>query len=1081
MGRIVIRPAASPVLVRAHKSQIDAQRTSPITVQNARKMGVVRTAGFLELLETYKKTQQSTLDAQKAQQEAGKKEEERTDEPDVPQAARGSAPPLLTLQDQMLEVAKEQEAERKLGVDRFRVKKHVCPNPQCQDPTAQPEVDADGNSVCPNCGYSDENAAPEFEGAGQQDISDLEGGNRRTFLQDGGADNRTGQEWQDDANRELYVLEARDVHPSTTAQQLWWTNNRMNQAMVWADYMGADRGLPGGFAIAYDEIERIKRILRAVCIFMARFAPKDDDDDDGDEEDEVEEGKPDFGSPLLWTVLLTLEMIAQRQDGFMVATEAMQATSTVRALHAYMRKFQSAQAKRYVEMLGAFRTRAKGVEAKLAQQKLDRVKVRQAAWHSLGNDPAKLAAKVKTLNALLKKSGVFGQTAQGEPIGLSEPVMRGEPPGLLEARANQITKVEDLALNKGTYQPLLVDRAKEQAKGLNFFRQKEWDRADASLLKRERKAQQSASDSNAVAQDDEQPSTDDDEDSEDDEFSGLKLSKQDRRIIRQNKNAQQQKQWSPVGPQPQQPVQNLSRLEDAPSQTMDVDPAPAPSPSAPPPPPASAGGASSSSGTTSSDAPNAQLANLDNDALQVEIATQISTIEAMQRSGTANAEYMEMLDQQLREMQAELQRRMDEAQKAAAPPPPRTSLEEFDVDVFAEFDDNTDGGGGGGGGDADAGSAMRPEPAAYDSGNAPTPGIADTEGVITELPGMDEDEDRVADRALLLSLDLSPEAFEEQQRLIFNQMMEEDAERRARLQLQAEEEAASRAAAQEEKEAVYRQDGVYDRAKDPRNNLELGMKTATPSYEELLQQGRKPRPEYKGKRVIRALTYAEVVGSRNYHQKGFGFVREWQQLQREWRAEQAAKLERLQDAEAIKEASRQKRLAEAAARQVQREADEARKEQGRRTAEENRYQKSENKMVAEQRRRQGKYTLNARESSTLNPVIRKAENKNLMLDRVAQAMEREASNKRKAEEGEEAQEPEVKKKYEYECSDKDCRRTRVVFTKPKPGWNCFDGGFACRRRYNCKSCKRPLFKEGDPDDAYECKDLGKECIKRPKK
>ena len=129
--------------------------------------------------------------------EKQKREEARRSaaEPDVPMASGGSVPRKLTLEERERLEAEEKAQEEKLGINRWRNKRHLCANPDCQDPLAQPEVDAEGNSVCPSCGYSDENAAPEFGGAGQQDISDLEGGNRRTFLQDGGA-GCTGQEWR---------------------------------------------------------------------------------------------------------------------------------------------------------------------------------------------------------------------------------------------------------------------------------------------------------------------------------------------------------------------------------------------------------------------------------------------------------------------------------------------------------------------------------------------------------------------------------------------------------------------------------------------------------------------------------------------------------------------------------------------------------------------------------------------------------------------------------------------------------------------------------------------------------------------
>ena len=58
--------------------------------------------------------------------------------------------------------------------------------------------------------------------------------------------------------------------------------------------------------------------------------------------------------------------------------------------------------------------------------------------------------------------------------------------------------------------------------------------------------------------------------------------------------------------------------------------------------------------------------------------------------------------------------------------------------------------------------------------------------------------------------------------------------------------------------------------------------------------------------------------------------------------------------------------------------------------------------------------------------------------------------KRKANEGEDKD-----KEYEYDCAK--CGVTRVVKgTKPKAGWDCGDGGYACKRRYKCKSCSRTI-------------------------
>ena len=90
---------------------------------------------IVELLENYKRTQR--LEAQGNQEEAKKEEERSKNEPDVPQASRGTAPPKLSYEEAMALEDQEKEdrkayLEGGAGVDRFRVQRHVCPNPQCQ-------------------------------------------------------------------------------------------------------------------------------------------------------------------------------------------------------------------------------------------------------------------------------------------------------------------------------------------------------------------------------------------------------------------------------------------------------------------------------------------------------------------------------------------------------------------------------------------------------------------------------------------------------------------------------------------------------------------------------------------------------------------------------------------------------------------------------------------------------------------------------------------------------------------------------------------------------------------------------------
>ena len=1027
---MVVSTAPDPVLVRAHQCQNVAQRTSPLTVQTARKMGAVRTSGIAELLETYKNTQQSTINAQSTNKRA-----QRPDEPDSPEEPRrGALPRQRTLQQRMEDEAKDKDEERRVGVDRYRIRQHKCPNSECEDPSAPPEVDADGNSMCPSCGYVDENAAPELAGAGQQDISDVEGGNRRTFLQDGGADNRTGQEWQDDANRALYVIEGRDV-PKANEEQRWWANNRMNQSMVWADFMEADRGMPGGFAITHDEVRRIKDVLRVACIAVAKHAPNNDAGNEGDDG-----GR--FGSPLVWTTLLALEMIARRPEGFMVATEAMQRTATLRALHLYMRKFQGTQAKRYVEMLNAFRTSVKGDEAKLAQRSLDRVKTRAAAWHPLGSDPAIVQAKVATLDKILKMSGAF------EPgVGLSAPVIAGVPPGLLAVRPGQIQDAASLARNKGSYNPSLVNRSKEQARGHSYFRPKDWDRADKSLRKGPPQPENSAQEHGQEQEQgqegmpggDDQEDSDDDDDDDDDEFGGLKLTKAERRVVRQVKQQQQQQQQQ----QPTQRPSGMSRFEDgpnAPSDPMNVDPAPAPAP------------APDRRARLLEDDPDAQMAALGVRGTEPAPAPAPAPSGSAEGGGSSGGGGGGSSN-------SSANGRIDDF------------LNDLEEDTFAVVDDNTEGVDGDDGADGADG--------ADDGANS---SVTDSAGAITELEGAEDAEDDIPQRALDLSLDLSGEAFEEQQRVEFELLQAGFKEWEEELKLQAVEDAEARLAAQEAVEAPYRQEGKYDRSKDPRNDLELGKKTATPSYAELLKQGRRDRPEYKGIRAIRALTYDEVKGSANFHRHGFLFVREWQEEQRKWHAELRDRVERLENAEEIKAASRQQRNAKAAERKEKHDAKEARKEQGRRKAERNLFNKSDKKMDAQQRRGKGEFSINARDSSPLHPVIRKAEDSDLLIRVVVPG-----NGKRKSADGGEAngvesnqREESGEREYTYSCSNCGTKR-RVKGKKPEAGWDCADGSYACKRRYSCKHCNRSILKEGDSSDEFECKDLGKECLSLPKR
>ena len=174
-----------------------------------------------------------------------------------------------------------------------------------------------------------------------------------------------------------------------------------------------------------------------------------------------------------------------------------------------------------------------------------------------------------------------------------------------------------------------------------------------------------------------------------------------------------------------------------------------------------------------------------------------------------------------------------------------------------------------------------------------------------------------------------------------------------------------------------------------------------------------------------------------------------QKLHRKAERQRREEMDRQQREHLRKEKERMRAEREERLRQFKLE-DERRKE-------ENRFLKAEKKILAQQRRGRGEFSINKRESSALRPVIRKAEVADRLVVKLVIPKNEE---------------------YQYTCANAICNLTRVVKgTKPRAGWDCADGGYVCRRRYKCKSCPRSFCKEGDSDDEYECKDVGKECMR----
>ena len=296
-----------------------------------------------------------------------------------------------------------------------RVDTSACQDPYCPSPHAGMDLSFNGKRVCSACGAEDT-------------VWTSDGACQRTF--EGGPDNRQNQEYKDEENRDLHVIAHKDA-PFAAQEKIKWANNRHNQITVWADLLGEDsREDPEGVSLTEDEVNKMKYAARAVCVTWTNSAEAAE----GDDEDAA------YASASFWSALLALEMMARRPDGFVLPAEKRH-LGNLEGLHNYMKRYQGRESKRYVECKGAFFTKAKGVEAAMAQNNLQNVATRHAAWHPLGDAGAR-EAKIEALDGLLKTCGVWAKRDAkgrriGDPVGLSEAVRVRQLPGVLASAPQQ--------------------------------------------------------------------------------------------------------------------------------------------------------------------------------------------------------------------------------------------------------------------------------------------------------------------------------------------------------------------------------------------------------------------------------------------------------------------------------------------------------------------------------------------------------------------------------------------------------------------------------------------------------------------
>ena len=1026
----------------------------PMPAQNSRTMLLTRVSVDLErLLGNVKQLHGD------AQQRAADRRLSGAPEPDsgapVP-PADPSAPPRAaeteTFEARMAreELAKQQEkayvSGKKAAMDKYRITDE-CPNADCQRHGVKYEVDPDGNAVCPRCGSTKEHAEEEMP-SGETQIVDRQ--DKNTY--EDGNDNRKHTDLleQEDKNKALYVIDYKDV-PGATFDQIWWANNRMNQAMFWADMMGVDSELEEGFGISWTEVQNVKQLLRQVSIAAAMDLATDDYDDD----DERRESSEDFllGSPLLWAALLTLHVMTQRQEGFAVATEVEQAVATLEDLHRYMRKFAGTEMKMYRESMASFLTTVKGIDAKKAAARLDRVKKRKAAYYPLGANPVKLQAKINKLNELLMQT-------RGNKDGLANAVIQRQRPALLPeaARRRQIA-ARQFAVNKGKQDTMLVKGDKQRATARDRWgvrtKKVEPDRSRPGDNKgkggkgkgsggqgggsgggggggkgkgkggkgKGKGGKGGLSLANLQGEGD-GPGGDSDSDDSDAETKTAeqlmlqnvmresKLEEKKAREARKAKADAEAAAKAKAEAEARDGVDEIANLFGTSS---------------------GGGGGSSSSGdagagSSSELEADPELLEMSIEDLETEVAQRQSFIESEEKRGNGSAEEVEAARQETIQFQIALETK--KAREAGG-------NMEMDDDDLAMFED--------------AGETMDVDNPADETAEAE----AEPEPALTDEGGEFVSEDAEIQAAVdVLSLDLSPEAFERQQQEQLQLLMEQHKREQEMAAAEREAKEAEAARLQEEKEAEYKQDGPYDRDKDPRNNVEKfiedGMLIPTPD----VLDGYAGRPGgklYTKKKEIRQLSFMQVQASANFRRNPSKFVRLWQQLQREWRMDAAAKVAKHADADRKKAESRAKREEEKRVAADKKAKEEERLEAWRATVAFNKARRAEKQARSAQNR-----ALKGH-----GPAIDKS---TLSKDKTQFTMI--GGNKFKLKPGDDSK----KRKRMAKCHK--CGANREVDGPVRPGWTCQDNNLECMQPRKCHLCGREAEADGPSPPGWKCEDSG---------
>ena len=1000
------------------------------------------------ILGTYKELNDKVQERAEERRRSGAPEPDSgAPEPVVDPSASPRAEEAETLVDRLAreEVARQQErayVEGKKGaMEKYRISDE-CPDAECQRRHGRTrlEIDPDGNAGCPRCGYTKENVEEEMPSGETQIVNRQD---QNTY--EDGNDNRKHTDLleQEDKNKALYVINLKDA-PGATPDQIWWANNRMNQSMFWADMMGEDSELEDGFGISGIEVGIVKQLLRQVCIVAAMDLAADYDGD----EDETRENSEDFllGSPLLWTALLTLHVMTLRQEGFRVATEIERSIATLEDLHLYMGKFAGREMKMYRESMASFLTTVKGLDAKQAAARLDRVRKRRAAYYPLGADPVKLAAKIEKLNELLVQT--TGQQGWACRRGDQSRAARAPSPGgAAQARGGPRFGRQQ---GEAEYHAGQGGKATRDSQG-PFRRHHDEGRAGSLQARGQQGQGQGGKGSGGgggggggkggkgkgkggkggkgkgglslanLQGEGDGPGGDSDSDDDSDTETMTAEELMLKNVMRESRLEDAKAKAAAkakVEAEAAAKAKAEAEARDGVDEIANLFGT-------------SGGGGGGSSSSSGLEVDEELLAMTIGD-LEMEIARRQSFIEEEEKNGNGEAEEVETARQEAIRFAIALD--VKKARDAGGD----WEMGDEDEALFGEAASAFENGEGMDV-DTSAGEDPEPEPALTDEGG--------------EFVSEDAEIQMAVD---LLSLDLSPEAFERQQEEMMQAMI---AQHERTLEINAAERAArvqEEARKQEEREAQYRQEGEYDRDKDIRNDVDgfiaAGMPIPTPSVLDGFA-GRPGGENYTSKKKIQQLTFGQVQSSANFRRNPSKFIKQWQELQRQWRMEVAAKVAKHVDADRKKAESRKKREDAAKVRAAETAKEEKRLQEVRATVAANKARRIEKQMrSAQNQARKG-----------LGPVIDKS---TLSKDKMKWTFKRDGKLVVDVTKMDDS-----KKRKQRMAKCHKCGATREV-ERVRPGFTCEDINLECHQKRKCHLCGRDARGDGPPPPGWKCEDSG---------